>query len=312
MAETRSRSSARSHKGSPERILRIVSEVGRYGLLSSEQIARIDGGSRQVCMRVLQYCVEKKLLRRLDQAPEAFLGSFFDARPRVYAVTKTGLSALTDAGVPLNVAPKRNAVLLAHEIETANFCFDLRAAIAAEGSLALLDEPELKSMMPVVTQQMDKPLRLRAIAHPHNFPHLGDLLAEPVELATEPDRLVAIMRRDGKGWARAVEIDRGHEDVSAKVLKGRATWARKAIGYHAAWLHGTHLKQWGEFCRSFRVAMVTTSEARVRNMIDIQMDITRGVAGLFIYSTPERLKQHGVLGPAWLNGKSDGFSLIGE
>ena len=260
---------------------------------------------------MLQYLVEAKLLRRLDRAPRQFLGSFFDARPRVYAVTVRGLRALEAAGMSINVSPKRNAVLLAHEIEVANFCMTLRGASAAAG-LQLIDEPELKLMMPAVTQKLDKPLRLQATAHPHNFPHLQDILKEPIDLATEPDRLVVIARPDRSGWSLAAEIDLGNEDLSAKVLRGKATWARKVIGYHAAWLHGTHLAQWGEWCRSFRVVTVTTSETRLRNMIEIQQHVTRGVAGLFALSTFDRIKQHGVLGPAWANAKRENFSLIDE
>lgn len=240
-----------AHPGSPARILTIISEIGRYGLLTSEQIARLDGGSKQVVTRILQHLVEAKLLRRLDRAPRQFIGSFFDARPRVFAVTAKGLRVLEAAGMPLNVTPKRNAVLLAHEIELAEFCLMLRGAVAAKG-LSLIDEPELKSMMPGKTLQLDKPLRLQAIAHPHNFPHLKDLLTEPVDLTTEPDRLAVIMRPDRHGWALAIEMDMGSENVSAQILRGKATWARKAIAYHSAWLHGTHLSQWGEWLVSMR------------------------------------------------------------
>lgn len=306
----RARSPSRDARpGSSARNLAIISEVARHGLLTSEQIGRIDGGSKQVCTRILQHLVEDKLLRRLDRAPQPFIGSFFDARPRVYAVTAKGLRALDAAGMSLNVAPKRNAVLLAHEIELANFCLSMRGAVAAAG-FGLIDEPELKDMMPLSTLQLDKPLRLHATAHPHNFPHLDDVLKETIEIVTEPDRLLVITRPDGSGWSLAAEIDLGNEDLTAKILRGKATWARKVIGYHSAWLHGTHIAQWGEWCRSFRVLTVTTSEKRMQNMIDIQQHITRGVAGLFAYSTPERIAAHGVIGPAWANAKRENFSLI--
>ncbi len=313
MSDTQSRPAfPDSRPASPQRILAVVSEVARYGLLTSEQVARVDGGSRQTCTRILQFCVEAKLLRRLDRAPEAFLGSFFDARPRVFGVTAKGLRALADAGMALNVKPKRSAVLLAHEIETANFCFDLRAAVAAHGKIHLVDEPELLGLMPLRTQQMDKPTVLNSKAHPRDFPDLSAILKESLSLGTEPDRLQLIVHADNTAQAFAIELDRSNETLSARRLTGKATWARKVVGYHSCWLQGAHLSQWGDWCRSFRVVIITTSEGRLRNMIDIQQHITRGVAGLFVYATPERIKQYGVLGPAWSNGKREHFSLIEE
>ena len=54
------------------------------------------------------------------------------------------------------------------------------------------------------------------------------------------------------------------------------------------------------------------NEGDVAGQISIVQDfVTRGVSGLFAYTTPERLKQFGALGPAWVNAKRpDGFRLI--
>src|SRR5262245_12941091 len=112
------------------RALAIVSAVARFGILSSQQIAQLDGGSRQKCTRILQRLVELKLLRVVDRAPEAFLSSFFDARPRAFAVTSAGLRALADAGMSINVSPKRTNVLLAHEIECAAAMFLIGKGVA--------------------------------------------------------------------------------------------------------------------------------------------------------------------------------------
>jgi hypothetical protein len=76
----------------------MMAAVARYGLLSSEQIARMDGGSRQKCTRFLQQLVELKLLRLVQSTPTSLRKSFFDVRPHVFAITQSGLDLLAEAG----------------------------------------------------------------------------------------------------------------------------------------------------------------------------------------------------------------------
>jgi hypothetical protein len=290
------------------RVLAILSACARYGVLTSDQIGRLDGGSRQKVTRILQRCVEHKLLRRADTAPDALLTSFFDARPRCYCITQRGLRALEAAGMPLHVTPKRSNVLLAHEVAVAEFLFSTCAAVAADGNLRLIDQPELVGAMPPATRAMHKPLRLQAKADPRDFPDLRHVLAEPTPIGVEPDRLFALAREDNTGWAFALELDRGTEDLSARRIKGRATWLRKVLGYTSAWRAGLHTAQWGEMCKALRVATVTTSDARIAHMIAIQEELAP--AGLFLFATPGRIREHSALGPAWINGKGDGQRLV--
>ena len=215
--------------------------------------------------------------------------------------------------MPVNVSPKKTNVLLAHEIETAECMFAVSAAIADHGDVRLIDQPDLISFMPAATRSLPKPLRLTAEVHPRDFPHLDTLVRKPIPISTEPDRLFAIVQRDLTGWSFALELDRGTEDITARRLRGKATYFRKLLGYYNTWRQGKHLEQWGEACRSFRVLSVTTSDVRIKHMIDAQQEITRGAAaGLFLYSTRERIAEHGVLGNAWLTSKGDAISLLGE
>jgi len=293
------------------RVLSILDAVARYSVLSADQIARLDGGSRQKISRILKRTVEHKLLRRADTGPTPLLSNFFDQRPRAYCITQKGLRALTATGMPVNASPKRSNVLLAHEIETAEAMFFVNAAVAAHGAIRLIDQPDLINLMPAATQALRKPLRLNAEVHPRDFPHLRSLLKEPTDIGTETDRLFALALPDHRGWSFALELDRGTEDVTARRLRGRATYFRKLLGYYNSWSQGKHLEQWGEVCRSFRVLTVTTSDTRINNMIAAQVEISRGTAaGLFLYTTQERLHTHGALGPAWISAKRDQISLL--
>ena len=92
-------------------------------------------------------------------------------------------------------------------------------------------------------------------------------------------------------------------------LVGKSSFRRKLLGYFHAWQQKRHSDVWA--FKSFRVLTVTTSEKRIQNMITTQREVaTSCPPGLFLYSTPERLAQHGALGPAWVTSKADNVSLL--
>jgi len=69
-----------------------------------------------------------------------------------------------------------------------------------------------------------------------------------------------------------------------------------------------HTEQWG--FSSFRILTVTTSTARIANMIAAQREATNAPPGLFLYSTPQLLAQHGALGPAWITSNRENIALF--
>jgi hypothetical protein len=298
---------------SPTRVVAIVSAVARFGTLTSTQVAEVDGGSRQKVIRYLQHIVDDlKLLRRVDRGPEPFLTTFFDTRPRAFAVTAKGLRVLASAGIIIPVSPKRGDVLIAHEVETAAALLAIGASVGACPTLRLIDQPEMIAAMPSATRNLRRPLRLKPVAYPRDFPAVRDLLPEPLTIGVEPDRLVAIAEEQNGAWlgaSFAIELDRGGEPISTKRLRGRATWARKTIGYVAAWTQGLHIEQWGDTCKSFRVLVITPSRERAHNIIELQRAVGTP-PGLFAFTTPDKLREHGALAPIWLTAKRDGVALL--
>lgn len=290
------------------RVCSWLANVGRFGILSSEQIARRDGGSRQKVVRGLQACVEHGLLKRVG-VTDPSLTPFFDARPRAYALTAKGARCLAEAGIALNAPPNRAEVLIQHGIDTAEAMFAFDAAVAAHGNLRLIDHHDLVPHMPAATRQFPKPFHLRVLVQPNDFPHLRRVLKHPTDLGVEPDRLFVLAQSDGSGWSYALELDRGTEDISARRLKGKATYFRKLLTYYAAWAVQKHTQQWGDFCKSFRVLSVTTSDTRITNMINAQVEIG-APAGLFLFTTLQRLNQQGALAPIWRSAASDNISLL--
>lgn len=295
------------------RVIAILAACDRFGFLTSEQLWRVDGGSRQKVIRILQKCTEAGLLAQpRHQHP---VTAYFDQRPRVFGCTKRGAQALVSAGIEVDLdidraARNRRAVLLQHTIEVADTIFQFEAACAAHG-LQLLDQPQLRRYLPPHIRDLQRPCSIGLEVSTTDFPHLARLLTEPVRIAAEPDRLVVLARPDATGWALAIEVDRGHETVFARRLKSKTSILRKQMAYFAAWRTGLITQRWGDMCRSLRVAIITNSEGRLKTMLASQNEVTRGSAsGLFVYTTGERLKAHGALGNIWSTTRHERISLL--
>ena len=98
-------------------------------------------------------------------------------------------------------------------------------------------------------------------------------------------------------------------DIWANRLVGKSSIRRKQIGYFHGRQQRCFVERWG--FKSFRVLMVTTSDARIGAMLRTQRHFVPNCPpGFFMYSTPQRLAQHGALGPAWVTIKRDNVSLL--
>jgi hypothetical protein len=72
-----------------------------------------------------------------------------------------------------------------------------------------------------------------------------------------------------------------------------------------------HREQWG--FQGFRVLTVTPSESRIKGMLTVQRKITNGrAAAMFLYTTPQRLAEHGAFAPIWMSADGDGQRLLQE
>ena len=296
------------------RVLAILDALRRYGLLTSQQLARLDGGSHQKVLRILQLCFDHKLVDRPGATQFSPLSPFFDHRPLVYALSRKGALALASAGVDVNTrldrtTRNRRAVLIEHSIAVAEVLFGIQSACATHGAVHLADQHALVTSMPTTTQEMRKPLRVKTSVHPADFPHLRRLLKEQVEIGVEPDRLFALALPDKTGWTFGLELDRATERVIPKRLTGTSI-LKKQLGYTAAWQSGKFVELWGSSFKAFRCLFITTAgEARIRTMIDAQNQVG-SPTGLFLYTTTSRLADKGALAPIWISSKRDGVALL--
>lgn len=197
---------------------------------------------------------------------------------------------------------RATANFLAHTLETADAMMGFDRACAAAGNVALIDHHELVPYFPETTRQLRDPFRCRVDVRVRGS-------ALPLNIAVVPDRVFSLALSNSTRHNFALELDRGTMDIKAKRIAGKSSFRRKLLGYFHAWRERRHTDTWG--FQSFRVLTITTSEKRIANMMAAQREVTSGsAAGLFLYTTPDRLAVSGALGDAWANGMGEPARLL--
>ena len=289
------------------RDIAIISHVSRYRFLTSAQIAELDGGSHAQVLRRLRNLWAAGFLDR-PKHQHAILANWTDEgnKPLAYALGRLGAKILKEHGIGANDKldwtqknSRVGALHLAHGLETATALIQFTGDADAIG-MTLMDHHELLPTMPEKTRQLRNPFCIRVtVSVPGS--------ARPVLIGVVPDRLFSLASGEERRNF-ALELDRGEMSVNAKSLK-KSSYRRKLLGYFHAWKQKRHTEVWG--FQSFRLLTITTSEKRIDPMLAVQREITRDTAaGLFLYSTPERLNAHGPLGHAWRSSEADGISLL--
>lgn len=296
------------------RVVSILYALHRFSLLTSLQIARLDGGSQQKVVRLLKLLHDHRLVDRVGAPQLHPLSPMFDQRPLAYALSRKGAKVLAESGIDVNTRLDRTTrnkrlVQIAHTISVAECVFALQAA-ASQQSLAFIDQHDLYPHFPSATRMRRRPLQLGASVHPADFPSLRRILKAQVNIAIEPDRLFGLMQRDQSGWTFALEADQATERVMPKSLSGSSI-LRKLLGYTALWRESAFEAAWGPSFRAFRCLFVTSAgEKRIQSMIEAQQQLVNAPAGLFLYTTSGLLTTHGPLAPIWRNAERERVPLL--
>jgi hypothetical protein len=99
-----------------------------------------------------------------------------------------------------------------------------------------------------------------------------------------------------------LERDRGEMPVHRRKSKDQTYYAKKMLAYHEANRVGEHVQELG--LKSFRVLTVTTSRARVEQMIEAQKEMTDGRgSNLFLFTDDRTLIDRDPLSATWITGK---------
>jgi hypothetical protein len=278
-----------------DRDIAILEAIARFRLLSPPLLLRIVGGSeRGVRNRLRLLTVHKYIVRLAAKITE----------PLAYGLANKGARLLANRGIKINprldwtAGNHRKDYFRTHTLAVADTMLRFQHA-ANEIAISLVDHHDLLTHMPDLTKTIPRPFSLPVtIQHRH----------EPLTITIISDRLFALQYPNAR-HNFALEQDLGTMDIWANRLVGKSSIRRK----HLAYFHGREQRsfegRWG--FKSFRVLIVTTSDARIDSMLRTQQHFVPNCPpGFFLYSTPHRLHQHGAFGPAWVTVKRDNVSLL--
>jgi Replication-relaxation len=282
-----------------ERDLRLLANLARLRLASGEQLAALDGGSAQNVSRSLLVLWEHEYVERLLGQVEKrvlYKGSF----PLIYGLTRPGAWLLRKHGydVPgrlLYQTDKQRRAgwrFIEHRVGITEFMIRLELACRGRSDIALIDRKEIFESAPKT--QRDRRVRLVVKVRIDGAHQL---------LSVDPDELFGLrFSKTGKASYFMLERDRGEMPVHRRKSKDQTYYAKKMLAYHEANRVGEHELELG--LRSFRVLTVTTSRARVEQMIEAQKEMTDGRgSNLFLFTDDRTLGDSNPLNAMWITGK---------
>jgi hypothetical protein len=281
------------------RDLSLLANLARLRLASGEQLAALDGGSAQNVSRSLLALWEHEYVERLLGQVEKrvlYKGSF----PLIYGLTRPGAWLLRKHGydVPgrlLYQTDKQRRAgwrFIEHRVDITEFMIRLELACRGRSDIALIDRKEIFDSAPKT--QRDRRVRLVVKVRIDGAHQL---------LSVDPDELFGLrFPKTGKASYFMLERDRGEMPVHRRKSKDQTYYAKKMLAYHEANRVGEHVQELG--LQSFRVLTVTTSPARVEQMIEAQREMTDGRgSNLFLFMDDRTLGDSNPLNATWTTGK---------
>jgi Replication-relaxation len=263
------------------RDLRILAHVARHRFLSSEQLAALDGGSRQNLLRCLRVLFDHGYLDR----PYAQLAHLplTGPRPMVYGLGRRGAQALAEhrgAAATDTDWTERNkragALFIEHTLAVAGFMVGMELACRKDSKLGLLREADILAEAPAKTRAAREPLRL-SVQGLDNKLGVSSVVADGLFGLAFPDDTASYF---------LLEMDRGSMPVKRSRFD-KTSFQRKLKVYWEAWKVRRHVEHFG--VKQIRVLTVTESAERVDHMISAVYEITGGRgSNFFLFAEKSR------------------------
>lgn len=279
------------------RDLTMLAHVARHRFLTSAHLAALDGGSTQGILRCLRVLYDHGYLDR----PKVQLATMQleGPRPFVYGLGRKGARALREHGhqiddrVDWSEKNKRaGGIFLEHTLGIADFMVGLELATRDRSDVRFVREADIINYAPEQTRNAREPLRWEAESISHGKKERWTVV---------PDGLFGLTFADESAAYFLLEIDRGTIPISRRGADHRSI-RRKLQTYYDGWLANRHQTQLG--MKQVRVAMVTSSPERVRNMLGAVNDVTEGRgSNFFLFIDRQALVQCNPLAAIWTSGK---------
>lgn len=290
-----------------ERNLALLAYVSQHRLISSDDLARLDGGSEQKAKRELRRLwAHGYLLRPVAQLMTVAITG---PQPIVYGLSNKGARLLREHGqhvgdIDWNENTHRAGIrFIDHEVARARFMTGLEIAQRGQSDVSLVRSGALLANAPETTRTSKTPLKWTARVPEKGREILTSIIA---------DDYFALTFDDGTAAYFLVEIDRGqmpvrrHGDSAEELVGGkrrlRTFFKHKLAAYYHGWRQKRHVEQFG--IEQLRILTVTTSEKRVETMLDALRDVTQGKGSdLFLFADEPSLTTQSPLDYSWVTGK---------
>jgi hypothetical protein len=290
------------------RDLNLLAHVARHRFLSSAHLCALDGGSPQNVLRCLRALFDHGYL---DRPVAQKVGLSEDGpRPFVYGLGKKGARALREQGDLIDLGgdwteknKRAGAIFIEHTLEIADFMTGLELACRTRGDVELMREHEILALAPEETRTVREPLRWKVDK---------TVMGRKEIFSVVPDGLFGLVYPDETAAYFLLEVDRGTIPLIRTDVVGTPAW-RKSISYKLStywegWKTQRHVTQLG--VKQVRVAMVTNSAERVKNMLSVVDELTEGRGtNFFLFVDRDSLAASDPLSAEWTTGKGERIRL---
>jgi hypothetical protein len=283
------------------RKLDMLERLRKYDLLTTHQVALLDGGSQQWVSRILHRLeLDGYILR-----PHGQRQSFYDRRePWIYGLANHGADTLTEKrGIERGKLDwtKKNRVAKGnykHKVLLNELRVRLEVDVRNRTHIGYIEEPILLKRFGVTNKTWRVPIMedgkvvevgvttdyfFRLVFHqepkPHNF----------ATFPCEADR--------------ATETNDTEREIDVYLY-------RKMLAYYFTYMLGVHTELFG--FKEFRVPILTTSPKRVENLIEVNKRFNNGEGSeLFLFTDRASLcASPRVLEHRWINGRGEEVTLL--
>ncbi len=235
----------------------------------------------------------ERLLGQVEQRV-LYKGSF----PLIYGLTRPGAWLLRKHGYEVRrrllyeTDKQRRAGwrFIEHRVDITEFMVQLELACRPRSDMELIERNEIVENAPKT--QRDRRVRLVVKVR---------IDGEHQLLSVDPDEIFGLRSGGDKTSYFMLERDRGEMPIHRRKSKDQTSYAKKMLTYHEANRVGEHAQELG--IPNFRVATVTTTHARVQEMIEAQKEITNGRgSNLFLFADEASLWGSNPLDVLWMTG----------
>jgi len=226
---------------------------------------------------------------------------------RAYGITRKGARLLNEHGhlvdptLRYSLKNKRaGARFIDHTLGIADVLVGLQVACRSRRDVSLMLEHEIIAGAPDGTRKAREPLRWTAPGAKAKF-GVSSVVS---------DGLFGLRFANDTAAYFLLELDRGHmPNLRVQSTLEQTSIGRKLSIYYDGWRANRQEEQFG--LKQLRVVIVTTSMARVANMIDVVKQITGGTgSSFFLFIDRDRLVNGNPLQAEWVTGRGEAITLM--